>query len=115
MSYPKSFINTIMQYTKPNPDLSSLKWGQIHDDAWREYIKYMELKSHIDFKVQLSGLVINPSYPYIGANPDGVFTCSCCGEELLEIKCPFKYWDVSPISDDTLQEKNYFLAESYCW
>lgn len=65
-------------------------------------MKYMESKSHIDFKVQLSGLVINPSYPYIGASPDGVFTCSCCGEELLEIECPLKYWDVSPISDDTL-------------
>ena len=41
-SYPKSLVNTIMQYTRPNPDLPSLKWGRIHeDDARREYIKYM--------------------------------------------------------------------------
>lgn len=84
--------------------------GRIHeDDARREYIKYMESKSHIDFKVQSSGLVINPSYPFIGASPDGVFTGSCCGEGLLEIKCPFKYRDVSPISNDALRDKNYFL------
>ena len=32
-SYPKSLVNTIMQYTRPNPDLPSLKWG--------EYMKMM--------------------------------------------------------------------------
>ena len=26
--------------------------------------------------------------PYIGASPDGLVCCSCCGEGVLEVKCP---------------------------
>jgi hypothetical protein len=56
----------------------------------------------MNFTVQSSGLVVHPSYPYIGASPDGVVMCECCGEELLEIKCPFKYKGNSPTSDKAL-------------
>ena len=26
---------------------------------------------------------------FIGASPDGLVECSCCGKGLLEIKCPY--------------------------
>lgn len=66
------------------------------------------MKSHANFTVQSSGLVINPSYPYIGASPDGVVDCQCCGQGQLEIKCPFKYRDVSPTSDEALIDSTIF-------
>lgn len=34
-------------------------------------------------------MVINPLYPHLGASPDGVITCDCCGRGVLEIKCPY--------------------------
>ena len=35
------------------------------------------------------GLFINPSYPTLGASPDGIISCDCCGIGTLEIKCPY--------------------------
>ena len=34
-------------------------------------------------------MVIHPRSPYLGASPDGVVTCSCCGTGAVEVKCPF--------------------------
>ena len=49
---------------------------------------YMSVK-HQNFSVNSSGLVINPDWPHLGASPDGIVNCSCCGQGTLEIKCPF--------------------------
>ena len=35
------------------------------------------------------GLVVNPKYPFMGASPDGIITCSCHGKSLIEVKCPY--------------------------
>ena len=29
--------------------------------------------------------------PRLGASPDGVVQCECCGNGVLEIKCPYMY------------------------
>lgn len=50
--------------------------------------------THVDLNVELSGLQINPAYPFLGASPDGLVSCACCGDGLLEIKCPFNCKDV---------------------
>ena len=39
-------------------------------------------------QVSDTGLYINPDVPHLGAPPDGLVTCDCCGEGCLEIKCP---------------------------
>ena len=44
---------------------------------------------HIDFTVVPTGLHVNPSFPHLGASPDGIVSCCCCGKGLLEIKCPY--------------------------
>ena len=35
---------------------------------------------------------------HLGTTPDGLISCKCCGDGLLEIKCPYKYRDVHPCS-----------------
>ena len=42
-----------------------------------------------------SGLIINPELPWIGASPDGMVTCTCHGDGVLEIKCPYNSKDCS--------------------
>ena len=37
-----------------------------------------------------AGLHVNPSYSHLGASPDGLISCDCCGG-VLEIKCLYKY------------------------
>ena len=47
--------------------------------------------THTKLSVSLSGLVIHPKHPFIGASPDGIVSCECCpGFGALEIKCPTK-------------------------
>ena len=66
------------------------KYGCEHESIARE--KYVELlgKSHNDFFVIKSGLILHPSFPFFGATPDGIVNCSCHGPGVLEIKCPFR-------------------------
>ena len=42
-----------------------------------------------------SGLIINPELPWIGASPDGMVTCTCHGDGVLEMKCQFNSKDCS--------------------
>ena len=49
---------------------------------------------HNNVKVDEVGFFINPNVPHIGASPDGIVTCDCCGPSVVEIKCPFCVKDV---------------------
>ena len=74
------------------PSVSSIKticypskytrWGCDHEEeAVKEYEKGLQISP--------TGLVIHPSYPHLGASPDRILTCDCCGSGVLEVKCPF--------------------------
>ena len=100
-----SLINSIMQYRTTNPDIPALKWGREHESVARnDYVA----KVHRNFETALSGLVIDPTLPYL---PDGISSCDCCGTRLLEIKCPYKYKDVSPVCNVALSDSKFFLQK----
>ena len=46
-----------------------------------------------------SGLLVNHKYPHLGASPDGIVMCDHCtvSDGLLEIKCPYKYRNETPV------------------
>ena len=74
-----------------HPELSKFKtaataWGNNHEPA--AHIKYRNImsKAHEDFLVSICGLFIDVQLPFIGASPDGLVTCTCCGEGICEIK-----------------------------
>ena len=46
---------------------------------------------------------MNPLYPYLGATPDGLVKYQCCGDGLIEIKCPYSVKDDHP---NALQSKH---------
>ena len=52
---------------------------------------YKELRKTtlVRFSIGDSGLVLNPKWPHLGASPDGIVQCECCGRGMIEIKCPF--------------------------
>lgn len=52
------------------------------------YINKLQ-NDHINLSVINSGLIINPCFPFIGASPDDIIHCDCCGTGVLEIKCPY--------------------------
>ncbi len=76
--YPEAFRFT-SKYTA---------WGCKHEKRARDfYEKHMQ--NHHSFSVSNSGFRINPKWPHIGATPDGIVSCSCCGKGVVEIKCPY--------------------------
>ena len=65
------------------------QWG--HDEeqtAIDLYIRKCQ-KKHQGLCVSISGLVINTSWPHLGASTDGIRYCECCGKKVVEIKSLF--------------------------
>ena len=52
------------------------------------YKSYM-LHKHNGFDVNDSGLVINPTWAYIGASPDGTVKCNCCTNGISKLNINF--------------------------
>ena len=73
-------------------------WGKDNEPlAIETYIQHMAALNKI-ITVGQTGLIINPSFPCLGASPDGLLTDSSNTDPngILEIKCPYKYRDVDP-------------------
>ena len=60
-------------------------WGWMYKDETRAVYVVVVSKEHQSSSIKTSGLIINPCWPYIGASPDGIVECSCCGVRCLEI------------------------------
>ena len=73
--------------------------------ARQEYVDRVQ-DVHDGFCFHSTDLHVNPEYPHLGATPDCSISCQCCGDGLVEIKCPYKYRDVDPT---TVVDKSYFL------
>ena len=78
---PKSFVFQSKQ----------TKWDCSHEELARKRYEDSMTKSHENFHVADSGFIINPLWPFAGATPDGIISCSCCGAGVLQIKCPYSY------------------------
>ena len=95
LSPAQSLVDSLL---KPSSKLHTppVEWGVTNEPLAREEYKRISQFNHTSFEVDASGLVVNPTYPYLGASPDGLVSCSCCGEGLLEIKCPYSIRDQDP-------------------
>ena len=72
---------------------SSLSWGRSNEKyAIKRYIRKTK-NLHKNFTCKPAGLFIHSDYPFLGATPDSLIDCSCCGFGLLECKCPFSARD----------------------
>jgi len=43
--------------------------------------------------VRKCGLLVKIDKPFLGASPDGLLSCKCCGTAVLEAKCPYSIKD----------------------
>lgn len=88
-----------------SPDISMLdpvKWGNLHeDDAIKTFMAEEATKHDGGLNnVRKCGLLVKTDEPFLGASPDGLFSCKCCGTAALEVKCPYN------INDQNIKE-NY--------
>lgn len=67
----------------------AIRYGNDNEPIVRgAYIQKMR-DVHVNFEVKSSGPIVNNDYPFCGVSPDGMTSCDCCGNGVLEIKCPF--------------------------
>ena len=45
----------------------------------------LQIKRHPSLQIKATGLHVNPKYHHLGASPNGLLTCTCCGDGLLDI------------------------------
>ena len=104
----KTLIEAILQ-KKTMPKIPALEWGKSKEDTARKAYVSTISHRHSSFEVKCTGLHLNTAYPHLGASPDGIVCCSCCGPGLLEIKCPFSKQDVDPTS---INDPNFYLKHT---
>ena len=69
------------------------RWGCAHEkDALAAY-KDIMVHKHDNFTMTEAGLFVDSTYPFLGATPDGMTQCTCCGNRTVEVKCPFCHKD----------------------
>eukprot|EP00117_Sycon_ciliatum_P037992 scpid40803/ scgid28309/ Inhibitor of growth protein 1 len=85
-------------------------WGCEHEQIARDAYKVHVIKKHKAFQLCDSGLVVRSDYPYLGASPDGVVSCACCGNGVVEVKCPYSCCDSS--FDDATEKSGFCLGRN---
>lgn len=119
-----SKMYAISHTSMDNPSLSLLKcicypeitkfysvatsWGCKLEEHALDLYRNVMMKEHQKFRVSKCGLFLSLERAYIGASPDGLAYCSCCGEGCVEIKCPFKHKDVN-ISEAVERDDKFCL------
>ncbi|XP_050404746.2 uncharacterized protein LOC126820664 [Patella vulgata] len=74
-----------------------LKYGiEMESEAKMSYTKFMLSSGHSNFCVLNVGLIVLQDKPQYGASPDGIVSCSCCQDGLVEIKCPMSIAHTCP-------------------
>ncbi|XP_047128538.1 uncharacterized protein LOC124809071 [Hydra vulgaris] len=88
--YPKSFINTVMQYNAEfitKPTSYGKKMETVAINSYKQFVA----KTHTNIVVTETGLHVLHKNPCLGASPDSMVCCDCHGSGVVEIKCPYKY------------------------
>ena len=69
-------------------------------DAKETYLSITS-SQHTNFKISEAGLFVDINNPYLGATPDCIVYCDCCGGGVLEVKCPYCYIEDIPEANET--------------
>lgn len=90
-------------YKKDLSKVPQIAWGQSRENvAFEEFV--VMYKGEKTFRK--SGIHIDTTRNYLAASPDGV---CCCGEEILEIKCPYSIRFTEPTRANCLDKEGFLL------
>jgi hypothetical protein len=86
-----ALLRKLLGHNPPDPNLPALKYGRLTEPLAADAYFNDAKKRHGNLKMATNGLFVLTDAPYIGASPDRLLSCSCCGEGILEIKCPMSH------------------------
>lgn len=98
----QSLITGICYPSSKRLETKAIEWGCSHETLARDMLFEKMSPLHENMKLEKCGLYISTDHPHIGASPDAVLSCDCCGKFTVEIKCPFckKDASLSEVSDN---------------
>ena len=104
---PQNYILKLVMSEGNTYRSPSLAFGKDNEPIARQMYFEQCKKKHKCFKVNTCGLFIDENHPYIGASPDGIVSCSCCGKGVIEVKCSYTYQNETPQA--ACDDKHYHL------
>ena len=110
-SYPaESLIKSVCYPVEYRFETEATKWGTNHEKtAVQSLLCKLKEDGHENVCVENCGVFVSEEYPFIGASPDSIVSCECCGKQLVEVKCPFT--KRNDILKDIKHDKAFFLKE----
>ena len=96
---PTNLICRLMGYTSI-PATAAMKHGLSMECHAKQKLKTILAKEHKQASFKDTGLIIYQNETFLAASPDLIMKCSCHGDVLCEIKCPFSIRDQSPNVDN---------------
>ena len=94
-------IKFIQQPQKSLGHNKAIKHGiTMESEAKVKFTSIYENEGHTNVEICESGLHLDPSHGYLGASPDLIVNCSCCGKEVIEIKCPLTSYGKQPTAEN---------------
>lgn len=109
----KNLAVDILQY-KSNPSTKAMQWGIANEPIAMEKYRRVMTPNHKHFSVKETGLTISMENPFLGASPDGLVTCSCCGDGLAEFKVPWTLRDKTVVELAKAKGTCLELTSSQC-
>ena len=88
-------------------NVPAVKWGQDNESKALQYKNQLQTM-HSNVHISKTGLMISQEHPFLGASADGIGSCDCHGNFLIEIKCPYTLREKKNVGE-CLGEKNFFL------
>ncbi|XP_014674875.1 PREDICTED: uncharacterized protein LOC106814988 [Priapulus caudatus] len=104
--------SVILRSTKPNPTeirAAPLVYGRENEKRVFMMAGQFLGKTHSNFELSQSGLMISEEKPWLSASADGVMQCSCHGTRVLEIKCPYTARNSQP--EEFLHDQSLFVFD----
>ena len=83
-----ALLKNLMGYTYVNPNIKSLKHGRETEPIAVDNYLASYRKTHKNVLSSKCGIFIDENCIFLGASPDLLVSCSCCGKGMLEVKCP---------------------------
>lgn len=110
---PSISCESLLQNLINPPPLGHLahiaKGSESEAKAVESVMNILRKERHSNLSLTQCGLFVHPEKQYLGASPDGIITCDCCGTRLLEIKCPSRELSELEYLDQTRVLKNKHL------
>ena len=70
------------------------------------------ITKHPGFEIIPCGFFVDNRRSYVGASPDTLVECTCCGKGVVEIKCPLCVKNVESLNDIAEKKKQFCLQRT---